>query len=61
MKNNEIKTVTVYQVIVYFEGVFSSHGFYEDLREAEQKRDCVASDMWNADAEGIVFITKIKY
>jgi hypothetical protein len=61
MKNQEIKADTVYQVVVYFEGVFSSHGFYEDLREAEQKRDCVASDMWNADADGKVFITEIKY
>lgn len=61
MKNNEIKADTVYQVILYFEGVFSSHGFYEDLREAEQKRDCVSSDMWIADAEGKVFITQIEY
>lgn len=61
MKKNEIDAVTVYQVIVLFEGVFTSHGFYEDMHQAEQERDRIATDMWNAEADGEVFIEEIKH
>lgn len=53
---------TKYQVISIYEGEFYHQGFFDTIREANERKDGVSYDYYMSDAENYsVLINEIKY